>query len=244
MFTSVLTALLPACYWATVTELITQAEFSKRCKVNRTSILKAVRSQTVELVGGKIDFDSASAQEYYQTCRARSEMRNGPSKKEKPPSSRRSETGKYTGGGNDNGLTDIDTNGTSGQDELLNAMTMKKVLEVQKLKAEIVNKELKNKVARAEVGDIAFLSDIMLSLLQQAFTSFKTLPDAVIDDIIADAMVRGTDSRQASLDKMYKRINNTDRSIQSQFKAHIARLRKDMISGHSNQSGDDDESSD
>lgn len=96
---------------------------------------------------------------------------------------------------------------TPREERLLRNQELKLVAELRKTEASATNMELRNLVARGNLGDIKFLSSLFYQQLNYAIRQFLILPTSTMDDIIALAMEKGESARVDCVNLQNERIN-------------------------------------
>jgi hypothetical protein len=102
-------------------------------------------------------------------------------------------------------------------------------LELRKLEQQGDNLELKNKQLRGVLANVKFYDELFHTQLAFAVKTFKTLPDAIVDDLIALAMDRGTDARAEIMTEMTSSINEILADTKEGWVRAFDRVEEDLL---------------
>lgn len=183
-------------------ELITKSEFARRCGVTPQAIGKAVAAQKIDVVDGKIDFESASSQRYFD------------------------ESGGHDFGGEQFSVPSVEQ---SIADKKAQIMLQKTFAQTRKLAAEARIAEMKERQMRGELWEGKFVDHAFVTLLQSAVNQFRSLR-TIIPTIIASAQRDGADSLAESEQLFYDEVERIMHDVDAAWKKKIEEWAKPTTS--------------
>jgi len=101
--------------------------------------------------------------------------------------------------------------------------------EVRKIEAAASNAEIKNQVARGNLGDMKFLQSLFFSSLHSAVRNFLTLPESTIDDIISLVLERGKAARTECINLQNSVINQIGVDTKEGWETNLKRIESDLV---------------
>ena len=213
---------------------LSKVKFAEYAKVSKQAINGAInRLQIPTLENGNIDADDELCKLYVQKAKINKLKRDAKLERERfdglgdvetvagDVGTKREPSNKSPLGGRP---TKEEENSEGGND--------RRGLELRKLHAQAVGFELKNMMARGELGNIKFIEDLFFTQLSYAINQFLSLPDSIVDDLIASVMADktgGMNARTEVTNMIKDRINTINTGAKNGWIKNIERIKKDFI---------------